>query len=93
VALGAALLQSGQAEQAVEVLMSVIQYAPDNPDALYLAADALSKVGEKERALSLLQILYGTTRDSDLLDRARLLEALIERGATAPDSSGATPPG
>jgi tetratricopeptide (TPR) repeat protein len=92
VALGAALLESGQTQRSAEVLMSVIHYAPDNPDALFLAADAYSKLGEKEQALSLLQILYSTTRDTELLDRARLLEALIERGASTPDSSASSPP-
>jgi tetratricopeptide (TPR) repeat protein len=89
VALGAALLENGQAERASEVLMSVIQYAPDNTDALYLAADALSTMGQNEKALSLLEILYGATRDSDVIERAKLLEALIRRDSQAPDSTGA----
>lgn len=92
VALGAALLESGQTERAAGVLMEVIQYAPDNPDALYLAADALAKLERNEQALSLLRILYGATRDSELLERARLLEALIERDASVTDTTGAVPP-
>ncbi len=92
VALGAALLDTGELERARNALMSVIQYAPDNADALYLAADVWSKLGEREKALSLLEILYGTTRDADLLNRARLLEALIEAQDSDPDSGGASTP-
>jgi hypothetical protein len=91
VSLGAALLDNGETERAKNVLMSVIQYAPDNPDALYLAADALSRLGENEEALSLLKILYGITRDTKLLDRARLLESLIGQGASEPDSGTPEP--
>jgi tetratricopeptide (TPR) repeat protein len=88
IALGSALLEAGQTDRAKDVLMSVIQYAPDNAEALYLAADALSKLGEDERALDLLKILYGATRDTELLDRARLLESLIvENASAAPDST------
>jgi hypothetical protein len=91
VALGAALLDNGEPGRAKSTLMSVIRYAPDNADALYLAADAMSRLGENEQALSLLQILYGITEDTKLIGRARLLESLIRRGASAPDSSGAAP--
>lgn len=93
IALGAAFLEDGQTEMAKDVLMSVIQYAPDNPDALYLAAESLSKLDEKERALAFLQILYGTTPDADQLNRAKLLESQIRADTSAaPDSIGADPP-
>ena len=94
VTLGAALLDKGQPDMARNVLMSVIRYAPDNTDALYLAADALSRLGEGERALSLLQILYDNTRDTELLERAQLLEALIrQKPMAAPDSTTIDTPG
>ncbi len=94
VALGAALLDKGQTDMARDVLMSVIRYAPDNADALYLAADAWSQLGERERALSLLQILHDATSDTELRERAQLLEALIRQKPMAvPDSSTVDTPG
>jgi hypothetical protein len=92
IALGATLLQDDQPERAKHVLMSVIQYAPDNPNALYLAADASFRLGESGEAHSLLKILRGTTNDSDILGRAKLLRSLIESEAARPDSSGAESP-
>jgi hypothetical protein len=87
--LGKTLLDMGRLDEAKEVLMSVMQYAPDNPEALYYAADALARSGETEQAKALLEILYTTTYDKDLLNRARLLETLIERGSpTGPDGNG-----
>jgi hypothetical protein len=87
VAAGSVFLQMDQPQQALDVLETVIQYAPDNPDALYLTADALARLENRADALAFLEILYTVTQDQDLLDRARLLEALIKRGAPAGGNS------
>jgi len=87
IALGATLLDKGQTSDARDVLMSVIQYAPDNADALYLAADALVQLREFDRATSLLEILPTVTNDEELLQRAALLEALIQQ----PDTTNSAP--
>lgn len=87
VAAGSVFLQMDQPQQAHDVLKTVIQYAPDNPDALYLTVDALSRLGKDAEALAFLEILYTVTQDQELLDRARLLEALIKRGNPAAGDS------
>lgn len=79
VGLGSALLQLGRAEEARDVLMSVVSYAPDDPFALYHAAYALALLGDTNEATGLLKILYTTTNDPEILNRARLLETLIEQ--------------
>jgi hypothetical protein len=72
--------------------MSVMQYAPDNPDALYYAAAAFARSGDARTAMAFLEILYKTTYDRNLLNRARLLEALIEQESRVEaDSSGTEP--
>jgi thioredoxin-like negative regulator of GroEL len=80
VLLGSTLLSMGRPEEAKAELMSVIQYAPDNPEALYYAAFSLAQLGETEHATSLLNILGTTTRNRDLLERARLLQSFIDQG-------------
>lgn len=88
IAAGTTLLGMGQPEQARKVLMPVMQYAPDNPSALYHLSYALAQLGETERALGLLEILDSVTNDTDLLDRAILLRTFIEQGV--PLTPGAT---
>jgi tetratricopeptide (TPR) repeat protein len=93
VAAGSVFLQMDQPQQAYDVLKTVMQYAPDNPDALYYTADALSRLERKEEALALLGILYTVSRDQEQLDKARLLEALIKRSGPASPGDEITPPG
>lgn len=80
IALGSTLLELDRFEEAREVLLSVIRYAPDNPLALYYAAYALARLDDRETAKRYLEILSELTYDQDLLSRAKLLEAFIEQG-------------
>lgn len=79
VALASVLIQLGKLEQAREIIFSVMQYAPDNPLALYYAAYSMALLHDAKTAKSYLDILYGLTKDEDLLSRARLLEAFIDQ--------------
>jgi hypothetical protein len=87
VAVGTTLLDQGKLEDARDVFMSVLGYAPDNTLALYYAAYTLSQLDENDKAIELLQLLSTTTNDRDLLEKADLLKAIIERDApsVAPD--------
>ena len=88
VAYGSTLLQAGRIKEARDVLLSIIQYAPDNALALYYAAYALAELGETERAQDLLAILFGATNDTELRDQARLLQAFIEQGIPLTPGTG-----
>ncbi len=77
---GVVLMSKNQVEQAITVLSPILDYAPDNGEALYQTAYALARADRTARAQSLLTILFQTSRDQDLLERAGLLRAFIERG-------------
>ncbi len=89
IAAGSMFLELGQPQKAKEVLSPVIRYAPDNAWALYYTAYALAQLGEADAAQGLISILYTVTNDTDLLDRAELLETFIKQGV--PLNSTPTP--
>jgi hypothetical protein len=80
VGVGATLIQAGRLEEARDVLLSVIGYAPDNTHALYHAAYVLAALDESTRALEYLDVFFSVATDPDLIERARLLKTFIDQG-------------
>ncbi|HEX5131465.1 MAG TPA: tetratricopeptide repeat protein [Candidatus Krumholzibacteria bacterium] len=76
-------------DDARDTVMNVIEYAPDNSQAMYYAAYISARLGQYDHAKAFLAILYSHERDPDLLEKARLLEAYMEQGLplgpSAPD--------
>jgi len=89
IAKGTTLSLAGRFEEARDVLLSVIEYAPDNANALYHAAYALAALGETDRAREYLDVFFTTTKDKDLIEKGRLLKTFIEQGI--PVTPGAIP--
>lgn len=84
IALASTLLALDRIEDAEKVFLSVIEYAPDNPDALYGTAFTLAKLGENERARTYLDILLSATRDREMIKKAKALRSHILRNRKAP---------
>jgi|GEM_PF-6143409 len=80
VARASARIQLGEFVAARRELRAVLASAPDNAEALYQAAWVNAALGDKPRAVGLLKVLFTTPADRDVIDRARLLRTLIERG-------------
>jgi tetratricopeptide (TPR) repeat protein len=79
IAVGTTLTQAGRLEEARDVLLGVLSYAPDNADALYHTAYALAALDETARAREYLDVLFGVAGDPDLVEKARLLKTFIEQ--------------
>jgi len=80
IGIGSTLTRAGRLEEARDVLLSVIGYAPDNTLALYQAAYVLAALEETDRASDYLDILFATATDPDLIDKARLLKTFVDQG-------------
>lgn len=80
IAVGSTLIRAGRLEEARDVLLGVIAYAPDNGSALYYTAYVLAALGETDRAGQYIDLLLSTTTDPQLLSRARLLKTFIDQG-------------
>jgi hypothetical protein len=80
VALGTTLIQAGRLEEARDVLLSVIGYAPDNAPALYHTAYVLAALDETDRAREYLDVFFAVATDPDLIEKARLLKTFVEQG-------------
>jgi tetratricopeptide (TPR) repeat protein len=80
IAVGTTLITARRYEDAREVLMSVIGYAPDNPLALYYTAYVHAAMGETDRAREFLDLFFTAATDPDLIERARLLKTMIDQG-------------
>ncbi len=80
IGVGTTLTRAGRLEEARDVLLSVIGYAPDNTTALYHTAYTLAALGETDRASDYLQVFFTTAGDPDLIEKARLLKTFIDQG-------------
>jgi hypothetical protein len=80
IAVGTTLITAGRYEDARDVLMSVISYAPDNPLALYYTAYVHAAMGETDRAREFLDLFFTAATDPDLIARGRLLKTLLDQG-------------
>jgi hypothetical protein len=89
IAKGTTLSLAGRFEEARDVLLSVLEYAPDNPNALYHAAYALAALGETDRAREYLDVFFTTAKDKELIEKGRMLKTFIEQGV--PVTPGAIP--
>jgi len=92
VALSETLVQLDRIEEARTVVLGVIEYAPDNPLALYQAAYIFGRTGDEEKARAYLEVFRTVPADPDLARRADLLEAFLDQGlpiepGIKPDSS------
>jgi hypothetical protein len=80
IAVGSTLIRAGRLEEAREVLLSVIGYAPDNALALYHTAYVLAALEETDRAQEYLALFFATATDPDLIEKARLLKTFVDQG-------------
>jgi hypothetical protein len=80
IGIGATLTRAGRLEEARDVLLSVIGYAPDNTLALYHTAYVLAALEETDRAGDYLDILFSTATDPDVIEKARLLKTFVDQG-------------
>jgi tetratricopeptide (TPR) repeat protein len=79
-ALCETLVQLDRIEEAQTTVLSVIEYAPDNPLALYQAAYIFGRIGDEAKARSYLQVFRTTPADADLSRRADLLQQFLDQG-------------
>lgn len=79
-ALAEVLVQLDRIDEARTTVLSVINYAPDNPLALYQAAYIFGRQGDEDRARSYLAVFRTTPADPDLTRRADLLEQFLDQG-------------
>jgi len=79
-ALAETLVQLDRIEEARTVVLSVIEYAPDNPLALYQAAYIFGRTGDEAMARSYLEVFRTTPADADLSRRADLLQQFLDQG-------------
>jgi len=78
---GESLLRLNDVEAADAAYTKILEYAPDNTNALYHKALTLGRLGENERALGLLKVLRASTRDPTMLRLAQELEIIIQVGS------------
>jgi tetratricopeptide (TPR) repeat protein len=67
-------------EEARAAVMEVIAYAPDNSLATYSAAFIHAKLGQYDQARAFLAVMRSHERDSELLEKARLLDVYMDQG-------------
>jgi tetratricopeptide (TPR) repeat protein len=76
-ALADALMDLGRLEEARRQIAAVIEYAPDNAQALYAAAFVQVQMGNSEAAKPYLDLLP-QTGDRDIMEKARALRYYID---------------
>jgi tetratricopeptide (TPR) repeat protein len=74
------LTLAGRTEDARVALLEVLEYAPDDEEALYQAAYVHALLGETERARGLLDVFFASATEKALIERARLLLAFLDQG-------------
>ena len=79
---GESLLRLNDVEAADAAYTKVLEYAPDNANALYHKALTLSRLGEEKRALDVLTVLLASTRDPTMIQLARELKIIIQAGSS-----------
>ena len=77
--LGMALLESGRADEAVEVLNKAAQLGPEREGIPFQLARALLQTGKKEEALQILDRLAGELPPCGLRDQVNATRARIRR--------------
>jgi len=77
--LGMALLESGRAEEAVEVFRKAAQLAPDREGIPFQLACALLQAGRKEEAVQILDRLARELPNCGLRDQVNAMRARIQR--------------
>jgi tetratricopeptide (TPR) repeat protein len=75
--LGMALMESGRADEAVEVFRKVTQLAPDREGIPFQLARALLQAGKKEEAVQILDRLAGELPACGLRDQVNAMRARI----------------
>jgi hypothetical protein len=78
IGLGQSLLRLGKLQEANQVFMTVVNYAPDNPQALYFGALTHANLGRREEALGLLDILLSSGGDRDFRQMGRELKTILQ---------------
>lgn len=97
IALADVLMDMDRYPEALRVVMKVVEYAPDNAQAMYYAAFANAHMGHFDAARGLLKVVRASTHDRELLQKATLLETYMKQGLpppgvstpVAPDTTGA----
>ncbi|NIM20678.1 MAG: hypothetical protein GTO51_10700 [Candidatus Latescibacteria bacterium] len=74
------LTRLGRLEDARDVYMTIVGYAPDNPEALYGTALTLARLGETARAEGFVSILLSSTGEAEIIRKAKLLKWFIDEG-------------
>lgn len=89
--LADSLLRLRDFQGANAAYMHVLELAPDNSQALYYSALTLGHLKEVDRALGLLEVLFATGGDRELLQLGQVLKITLEKGipldGTAPADS------
>ncbi len=67
-------------EDARDIVMEIVGYAPDNSQGMYYAAYVNARLGHFEEAKAFLTVLLSHERDPDILEKARLLQAYMDQG-------------
>jgi tetratricopeptide (TPR) repeat protein len=79
-ALADALMDLDRYDDARRVVAKLIEYAPDNTQALYYSAYVNAYLGRMDEAKPYLTLLLSLERDPEMLRRARALQAMVEQG-------------
>jgi thioredoxin-like negative regulator of GroEL len=88
-ALADALMDLGRYGPARDQIAAVIDYAPDNAEALYSAAFVQIQMNHPAAARPFLDLLLSQTGDPEMKEKARTLQSYIEQGL--PLKPGAPP--
>ena len=78
--VGDSLLRLRDFRAANAAYLRVLENAPDDSRALYYAALSFGHINEVDRALGLLQVLFSTGGDRELLTLGQALKATLEQG-------------
>jgi hypothetical protein len=78
--VGDSLLRLRDFRAANAAYMRVLENAPDNSRALYYAALTFGHIKEVDRALGLLEVLFATGGERELLGLAQQLKVTLEKG-------------
>ncbi len=79
-ALADALMDLDRYDDARRVIGKLIEYAPDNTEALYYAAFISAQLGKTDDAKTYLSLLLSIERDPQRIERAKVLQRGIEQG-------------
>jgi hypothetical protein len=83
---GDSLFRLGDIEAANAAYTRALEAAPDNPKALYNSALTLARLGKRDHAIGLLEVLISSSSDRAMVEEAQELKAAIERDMRPDDS-------